>query len=101
ARLTENLKGRILHHSFGYDMTLNQFFVIERHTASTVLARAIRSKKEGYFTGYETPDPSSKLDRVVCFRVRRYDSGGEYYFVSGRIYATLHDGRRVPYNELD
>lgn len=100
-KLTENLVGRVLRYSFGYSMTLNQFFIIERQTASSVIAREIGSKTEGYLSGYEWPDPTEKRDKVVRFYVRRHGPQGDYYFVSGDMHASLHDGSKVYYDRWD
>jgi hypothetical protein len=99
--VTENLVGRILHHSFGYDMTLNDFYVIERQTPTTVIARAIGSQREGGFSGYEVPDATKKGEQRVRFSIRGNAPNGQLYFIAGHRHAWLHDGGRVYYNELD
>jgi hypothetical protein len=99
--VTENLVGRILHYSYGYDMTLNDFYVIERQTPTTVIAREIGSQRDGGFSGYEVPDATKKREKRVRFYVRGSAPNGELYFIAGPRYARLHDGGRVYFNELD
>jgi hypothetical protein len=99
--VTENLVGRILHHSWGYSMTGNDFYIIERQTPATVVAREIGSKRDGGFSGYEVPDVTKKGEQRVRFSIRGNAPNGELYFIAGRRYARLHDGSPVRFNELD
>lgn len=99
--VTANLVGSILHHSYGYDMTLNDFYVIERQTPTTVIAREIGSQRDGGFSGYEVPDVTKKGEQRVRFTIRGHAPHGELYFIAGHRQARLHDGGRVAYNELD
>ncbi len=94
--ITQDLSGKILHHSWGYDMTINEFFVIEEQTAKTVLARRIGTTRT---EDHETPDPAKRGNHVVRFLAKPWRGG--YLFVGGGISCTLHDGHPTYYNRND
>lgn len=101
--LSENIIGKILHYSWGYDMTINEFYVIKKQTAHSVLAEEIGSIKYGGFSGSEIPDVNKKTGNYVRFLVKPANySGDKYYFIgNGGKCATIHNGKSLYFNTLD
>lgn len=98
AVITENLVGRILHDSWGYDMTFNEFWKIVSQTKSTVTAVKVGAELGpqdgyGYGAGTERVNPDKVINPLpVKFIARNYSSdfgSGTLYFKSGRFSATL------------
>ena len=72
---------KILHYQFGYDMILNKFYLVEKETAKTVVARLIGSRKNGNYTGKEYPVVEDKKNEeyMVAYSIHR----GSYLLPSG------------------
>lgn len=103
-RITENLVGKIIHTSWGYDMTINEFMVIRRQMNKTVEAEEIGTKiinHDGYGqAGHEVPDTTKRTGRMVRFLVKRNWNNEISFVGDGRWYG-LHDGKEVYFNTLD
>jgi len=60
-----DLVGKIIHSSWGYNMTHNEFWLIEKVSNKSVEAvkiGAVVTEGSGGYTGEEKPDPTSRLD---------------------------------------
>lgn len=104
--LTENLIGKIIHRSWGYDMTINDFYLIVKQSGKSVVGEKIGTiRKEGdgygYGAGRETPDPKRRTGEMTRFIVKpnRYD--GKYNFIGNGEHHWLHDGGDVYFNTMD
>jgi len=114
--------GDILHHSWGYDMTINEFCVVLKNTGKTLLCQMIGNKyvEGNAMTGSVKPDKSIKEGkpfRVIMknkySKVNDYSSFsmvGSYPFVINQNgteskrkgYWSKHDGEKSYYeNHMD
>lgn len=117
-----NLVGKILHASWGYNMTNNSYYLITKQSAKSVIAVAVGSKivssgdgpaggKElpdptnemGWnHKGYSASDPSTAAKKFIHFSARSSSHG--VYFVGGDLsfgYYNLHDGQPDYFNHWD
>jgi hypothetical protein len=81
--MTTTLKGKILHTSWGYDMTINEYAVIIDATEKTVLCKMLSMKVKddyGKGTGRATPLLKEQADaKPFRLRIKNWN-GGEMYF---------------------
>ena len=97
--------GQVLQGSWGYDMTINEFYVIQRLTASSVWLRevaAVVSNDNGMGNGTAIPDPA--LEPVGPVIRRKVKAGGNYGpYVTLNSCCTLSpwSGRPVYHNTYD
>lgn len=73
-----NLVGKILHKSWGYNMTINTYYLITKQNARSVVAHEICSKvveDTGYMSGREVPVPEMRKEP------RGSDEKAEYTFI--------------------
>lgn len=107
--LTEDLTGRLLHSSWGYNMTHNEFYKIVSQTKKQVKAVKIGSEAvEGDrgFSGDEKPNANIVLEggKEYVFQAR-HGYQGDPYFVNNKVYGnvfSLSDWNRSYYfNTLD
>lgn len=103
-KISENLVGRIIHTSWGYDMTINEFYVIRRQMNKTVEAEEIGTRIDSHDgfgqSGHEIPDVNRGTGRMVRFLVKR-DYQNELSFVGDGRWYGLHDGKSTYFNTLD
>ena len=98
-----SLVNRLLRQTLRATMVTNSFYVIERETPKTVVARAIgHTRVHGdVLIGEEVANPNVKRDEVVRFYKRTDEGTGELYFVSRSFHAVLYNGEPVEYRYDD
>ena len=99
---TQKIKvGDLLHGSWGYNMTLNEFFrVIERRGKSTIVAQKLSNEKitGGGYSGREIP--GAPTGEVITFRETAKHPGSVKYSDHCRLYPS-NEGREYHYNTMD
>lgn len=95
----EFVPGAILHSSWGYNMTTNDFYEIIRRSNKTVYAVKIGNKKVtgGGWTGREVPDPKVREKEVFSGRI---SDDGTYVTINKHL-CRIYDGKPVYYNTMD
>lgn len=119
-----NLVGKILHKSWGYNMTLNTYYLITKQDAKSVVAHEIGSKvveTTGYMSGREMPDPTTPIlhtdysvevkeneahpRAIKNYRFIAKGTAEHLSFVGGglshSLYNWLHDGQPNYFNHCD
>lgn len=97
--------GQIVCSSYGYDMTLVEYYVVTRMTKASVWLRPINTivtGDDGRGEGKAMPDASWQASDSKVFRkkIQRYESGKQY--VSDTIkYFRIWDGKPQYYNSWD
>ena len=100
---SQNLIGKVIRYSYGYDMTINEFFIITAQTPHSVMAAPIASNyvTGGGYTGEEVCLPDTIVGNPVRFQVKDY-GGSSLYFKRGHHSASLIDPTRsFHYNTVD
>jgi len=93
--------GDLLHGSWGYNMTFNEFFrVIERRGKSTIVAQKLSNEKisGGGSSGKEIP--GAPTGEVITFRESAKRPGSVKYSDHCRMYPS-NEGREYYYNTMD
>ena len=103
--LTEDIIGKLLHYSWGYDMTINEFYVITKQTPHSVLAEKIGTRQQessgyGYGAGTETPDTALRTGLVVRFLAKK-GWNNDLIFLGNGACASLHNGESMYFNTND
>jgi len=101
--------GQIVCSSYGYDMTLVEFYVVTRMTKATVWLRCIGSivsNDDGRGNGRAVPDMKSikgdsPFHYVPVFRKRIQVSNGRQYISDSLKYFSIWDGKPQYYNSWD
>lgn len=103
----ETLKGKILHTSWGYDMTINDYAVVVDETPKSVLCKMVSVKVENdYGRGNGTAMPTLKEKEEKPFRLfkRGNHFKGSYPYCNGSMkmgYFNVWDGRPNYHNTWD
>ena len=97
--------GQIFYSSFGYDMTIVDFYEVERFTKASVWLRPIGrivKNDDGRGNGTAEPDTSLRGPDASVFRkaIRRTDSGDVYLPDNSRAYG-VYAGRPLYFNTWD
>lgn len=97
--------GQIFYSVFGYDMTLVNYYVVDRFTAKSVWLRPIGrivKNDNGMGNGTAEPDTSVQAPDAEVFRkaIRRHDSGSIYLPDQFRAYG-VWNGRPMYFNSWD
>jgi hypothetical protein len=97
--------GQVLQGSFGYDMTINQFFVIQRLTASSVWifeVAAIVSDDNGTGSGTAVADPAlAPVGPVIRRKIKQSGTYGPYVNLGDCCSLSPWSGRPVYHNTYD
>ena len=99
--------GQIVCSSYGYDMTLVQYYVVERLTKASVWLREIKTivtNDDGRGEGQAMPDIESigsLLDYNFSFRKKIKVSEGKEYVSDSIKYFRIWDGKPQYYNSWD
>lgn len=95
--------GDIFHSSWGYSMTINSYYqVVGKKGKTSVVLREIKSEKEGYFDGKETPIKDSfKKDDTFTKRVKDYGYGVAAVKINDCEYAKIWSGKANLFNNND
>ena len=101
--------GQIVCSSYGYDMTLVEFYVVTRMTKATVWLRCISSivsNDDGRGNGRAVPDmtslkPDSPFQHVPVFRKKIQVSNGRQYISDPLKCFSIWDGKPQYYNSWD
>lgn len=104
---TESLVGKVLVNSWGYSMTIVDFYKVVRETEKTVVVVPLKggeTKVEGFLSG--TVMPSEVIDGDKQFRLYKRANGSEQCFAgslgsSVMHYLRLWDGRPEHFNHCD
>ena len=97
--------GQIFYSSYGYDMTIIDFYEVERFTKASVWLRPIGrivKNDDGKGNGTAEPDTSLRGPDESVFRkaIRRTDSGNIYLPDNFRAYG-VYDGQPLYFNTWD
>jgi hypothetical protein len=98
--------GQILHGSFGYSMTLNEFYVIERVSAASAWIREVPScvvNDDGMGGGKASPDPLLEpFGPLTRHKIQTAYTDGEQWLSHKRLGSLrLWDGRPQYHNTYD
>jgi len=97
--------GQILHGSFGYSMTLNEFYVIERVSAASAWIREVPSfvvNDDGMGEGKATPDPALVPFGPLTRHKVQTATDGEQWLSHKRLGSlSVWDGRPKYHNTYD
>jgi len=97
--------GQIVCSSYGYDMTLVEYYVVTRMTKASVWLRPINcvvTGDDGRGEGRAVPDSSWQAsdDKVFRKKIQHYESGKQYVSDSLK-YFRIWDGKPQYYNSWD
>ena len=96
--MQNNLKGKIINTSWGYDMTHNDYAVVLDQTEKTILCQMLGNKQiDGAgFEGKEVPDVSKTIGSPFRLRIKGDESNtyftGSYPFVISKNGESKHKG---------
>jgi len=89
-------EGTILHTSWGYDMIINEFCIINSISPSgkSVMAQMIGAKTlsgDPSFQGYVAPDPEIRIGKPFRLMIREW-SNGRFFFVGSYPFVVDREG---------
>lgn len=96
--------GQIVCSSYGYDMTLVEYYVVDRMTKSSVWLRPVHcvvTGDDGRGEGKAMPDTSWQASDEKVFRKRIQLSEGKQYVSDSIKYFRIWDGKPQYYNSWD
>ena len=96
--------GQIVCSSYGYDMTLVEYYVVDRMTKASVWLRPVHcvvTGDDGRGEGKATPDTSWQASDDKVFRKRIQLSEGKQYVSDSIKYFRIWDGKPQYYNSWD
>ena len=96
--------GQIVCSSYGYDMTLVEYYVVDRMTKASVWLRPVHcvvTGDDGRGEGKATPDTSWQASDDKVFRKRIQLSEGKQYVSDSIKYFRIWDGTPQYYNSWD
>jgi|TARA_Y100000033_G_scaffold35912_1_gene34693 hypothetical protein len=96
--------GQIVCSSYGYDMTLVEYYVVDRMTKSSVWLRPIETKvfgDDGRGEGKALPNTAWQAPDSSVFRKRIQLSEGKQYVSDSIKYFRIWDGKPQYYNSWD
>jgi hypothetical protein len=102
-------KDKIIFCTWGYSMTIVDYYRVLKETEKSLLVEQIKSKTTRaaeYLAGYSIPEPKIIPDtREKPFRIYKRENGKEVYFVSSlggyRKYFYVWDGKEKYFNHCD
>lgn len=88
-------KGDILHYSWGYDMTINEYCIVLESTGKTLKCQMIGTTLiEGDAQlGTVVPNPSHREGKPFRLRVKYWEKYGDYSYNGSFPYVVQSDGR--------
>jgi len=96
--------GQIVCSSYGYDMTLVEYYVVDRMTKASVWLRPINtvtSNDDGRGEGRAIPDSSWQASDDKVFRKKIQLSNGRQYISDSLKYFQIWNGKPQYYNSWD
>lgn len=96
--------GQIVCSSYGYDMTLVEYYVVDRMTKASVWLRPVHcvvTGDDGRGEGKAMPDTSWQASNDKVFRKRIQLSEGKQYVSDSIKYFRIWDGKPQYYNSWD
>ena len=96
--------GQIVCSSYGYDMTLVEYYVVDRMTKASVWLRPVHcvvTGDDGRGEGKAMPDTSWQASDDKVFRKRIQLSEGKQYVSDSIKYFRIWDGKPQYYNSWD